>query len=509
MKCLNTPVAAAAALLFSCFVSAAPLHAQDEEKPGFSANVPPSILTPEEVESRIGPLKFFDGLPDAETVARVYDNLDFVRGIEAFLSGVQIASVRAICTGLEAVGVRKNGGIAITETLIDARSLFLTLNPTTPYVFHCMDLTNGPVVLEVPPSVLGPVNDAAARFVTDIGMTGPDQGKGGKYLFVPPGYSGELPSEGYFVVQARTYNLAGLYRAFVQDGDIGATVRNVREKARVYPLSAAENPPPPQFVNISGVQLNTIYPTDFSFYEELNAAVQAEPEGAFDVEMAGLFASIGIQKGKPFEPGEKMKEILGDSVAVGNATARALLFAPRNPEAILYEDRQWRKAFVGGSYEFLEAGARLLDARTAFFFYATGISPSVAEAKPGTGTAHAYAVRDARGEYLDGGKTYKITLPASVPTAAFWSFVVYDSQTRSLLPTDQRTAGIDSLNPAMKANEDGSYTIWFGPEAPEGQEGNWVQTTPGKSWNVILRLYSPLPPWFDKSWKPGDFEVVD
>ena len=509
MKCTNTSVVAATALL-AFFMMAASLHAQEDgEKPDYSAEIPPSILTPEATESRIGTLKFFDGLPDAETVARIYDNLDFTRGIEAFLSGVPVASVHAICKGLEAVGVRKNGGIAITETLVDARSLFLTPNPATPYVFHCLDLTDGPMVVEVPPSVLGPVNDAAFRYITDLGNTGPDQGKGGKYLFVPPGYSGELPPEGYYMVPSRTNHLVGLYRAFVENGDIAATVRNVKEKARIYPLSAAENPPPSTFSNISGVQLNTIPPNDFSFYEELNAAVQAEPAGAFDPEMAGLFAAIGIQKGKPFEPSEKTKEILSDAIAVGNATARALLFAPRNPQAILYEDRQWRNAFIGGSYEFLEAGARLLDARTAFHYYATGITPSMAEAKPGTGSAYAYAVRDAKGDYLDGGKTYRITLPAPVPAEAFWSFVVYDSQTRSLLETDLRAAGIDSLNPAMKANEDGSHTIWFGPQAPEGQEGNWVQTRPGKSWNVIFRLYGPQAPWFDKTWKPGDFELVD
>lgn len=509
MKCPNTPVAAATALL-AFFMMAAPLHAQEDDgKPDFSAEVPSSILTPDETESRIGTLKFFDGLPDAETVARVYDNLDFMRAVDAFMSGVPVASMHAICNGLETVGVKKNGGVAITETMMDARSLFLTANTTTPYVIHCLDLRGGPMVVEVPPSVTGPVDDAAFRFVTDLGLTGPDQGKGGKYLFVPPGYSGELPQEGYFMIPSRTNNLVGFYRALVEKGDIGAAVRNVKEKTKIYPLAVADNPPPTTFSNISGVQLNTIHASDFRFYEQLNAAVQAEPVGAFTPEMAGVFASVGIEKGRPFEPSEKMKEILSDAVAVGNATARALVFAPRDPQAILYEDRQWRNAFVGGSHEFLKAGARLLDARLAFHYYATSVAPSMADAKPGSGSAYAYAVRDAKGEYLDGGKTYKVTLPAPVPAAAFWSLTVYDSQTRSLLETNQRTAGIDSLNLAMKANEDGSYTVWFGPRAPEGQEGNWVQTWPGKSWNVILRLYGPLEPWFNKSWKPGDFELAD
>ena len=139
-----------------------------------------------------------------------------------------------------------------------------------------------------------------------------------------------------------------------------------------------------------------------------------------------------------------------------------------------------------------------------FFYYATGITPAMAMAKVGSGSAYAAALRDANGNYLDGGKTYKITLPGPIPAKEFWSFVVYDNQTRSLLETDQKLAGVDSTNPDVKADPDGSVTVWFGPKAPAGHEDNWVQTMPGKGWNVLLRLYGPLEPWFDKSWKPGD-----
>nr|WP_246663996.1 DUF1214 domain-containing protein [Phyllobacterium sp. SYP-B3895] len=133
----------------------------------------------------------------------------------------------------------------------------------------------------------------------------------------------------------------------------------------------------------------------------------------------------------------------------------------------------------------------------------------MAAAKPGTGSAYAFAVRDAAGTFLDGGKTYKITLPAPIPAGQFWSFTAYDNQTRSMLETDQKLAGIDSNNPDIKKNEDGSVTVWFAPKAPAGHESNWVQTVPGKGWSSILRLYAPLEPWFDKSWKPGDFELVN
>lgn len=486
-----------------------PAWAQGQPAPKYSAKVPPYITTPDTVQTRIGTLKFFDGLPDQETVQKVYDNLDFTRGVEAFLSGVPAASVYAACEGLNQAGIVRNGGIGITEDLMDARSLFLTPNSTTVYVFFCVDLKDGPVVVNVPPGVLGPVDDAYFRFVTDVGLTGPDAGKGGKYLLVPPGYTGDLPTEGYFVTKSPTYGNLVFFRAFVENGNIPAAVRSVKAKAQVYLLSAANNPPPTTFVNTSGLQFNTIHANTFHFYEEINAVIQHEPADAFDPEIAGMFASIGIKKGQPFAPDERMKGILTDAVAVANATARAISFAPRDERVKFYPDRQWGTAFIGGAYDFMNNGERMLDARTMFHYLATGITPAMAFSKPGTGSAYAFAARDSLGRYLDGSATYKITLPAPIPAVQFWSFTVYDGQTRSMLETDQKLAGLDSNKPDIKKNTDGSVTVWFGPKAPTGLESNWVQTMPGKGWNSLLRLYAPLEPWFDKSWKPGDFERVD
>jgi hypothetical protein len=477
--------------------------------PTYSAKTPPYITTPDTVDTRIGALRFFDGLPDPETVQRVYDNLDFARGVEAFLSGIPAASLYAACEGLSQAGVKRNEGIGIFQDLMDARSLFLTPNSTTVYVLMGLDLKAGPVVVEVPPGVLGPVDDAFFRWVTDVGLTGPDKGKGGKYLFVPPGYGGESPSEGYFVVKPQTFSNLVFYRAFVQAGDIAAAASSVKANARIYPLSVASHPPPQAFVDLSGKQFNTIHANTFHFYEEINAVIQHEPGDAFDPEIVGLFAAIGIKKDKPFAPDERMKAILTDAIAVGNATARAIVFAPRDQRVMFYPDRQWGTGFVGGAYDFLNNGERMLDARTLFHYYATGITPAMAFAKPGTGSAYAYATRDSMGRYLDGGKTYKITLPAPVPAAQFWSFMVYDGQTRSMLETDQKLAGLDSNQKGVEKNPDGSVTVWFAPQAPARRETNWVQTTPGKGWNSLLRLYAPLEPWFDKTWKPGDFELVE
>ncbi len=499
----RTLITAAAAVALSA--SAMTASAQK-----YKADVPKSILTPDSVETRIGTLKFKDGLPDEETAKKVYDNLDFARGVEAFLAGIPATSVQALKNGFSEAGFPPNGAIGITESLSDARTLYLTPNATVVYQWFCMDVEKGPMVVEVPPAVLGIIDDAYFRFVTDMGQFGPDQGKGGKFLLVRDDYKGPLPKSGYYVVRTRTNNNLVIIRAFVQKGDLAGTVASVKAGTKMYPLSAAANPPAQKFVNISGLKFNTVHANDFKFFEELNEVVQHERGDFVDPEMVGLFGAIGIKKGKPFTPDARMKAILTDAVAVGNATSRAIVFASRDPEQKFFPDRQWLTGFLGG-YTFSDNGERKLDGRTLFHYYATGATPAMAPpaTKPGVGSAYAYTARDSRGEYLDGGKTYKVTLAGPIPAARFWSFTVYDNQTRSMLETDQVSAGLDSTFPTMKKNADGSATVYFGPKAPAGQEGNWVQTIPGKGWNVILRLYGPTEAWHNKSWKPGDIELVN
>jgi len=478
-----------------------------DASPKYSPDIPAKITTPDETKTRIGTLRFKDGAPAPETVQLAYDQLDFGRGIDVFLRGISATSVYAACRGFEDAGIKTNQAIGIAENLLDARSLFLTPNTTTVYTIGCIDLKEGPMVLRVPPQVLGPIDDADFRWVTDLGLTGPDKGQGGDYLFVPPGYQGTLPEQGYYIARPKTNRLLMFYRAFVEQGDIKGAVAGVKAKAAIFPLSQAANPPNTKFVNVSGVKFNTISANDFSFYEELNAAVQNEPGDWVDPDTVGLYASIGIRKGQSFSPDDRLKSILTDSVAVANAAARSNLYASRDPRTKIYSDRQWITPFVGNSYLFLDGVGRNLDARSMFFYYATGITPAMSESKPGTGSAYAAVFRDSAGNYLAGDRTYKITLPGPIPAKNFWSFTVYDNQTRSLVPTDQKLAGIDSTLPDIQLNKDGGATVWFGPKAPTGNEKNWVQTMPDKGYSVLLRLYGPLEPWFNKSWQPGDFEL--
>jgi hypothetical protein len=464
------------------------------------------ISTPDQVETRLGTLKFFDGLPDKATVEKVYDNLDFMRGVEVFLSLMPGASVSAIAQGYVDAGVGE-GTIGIFETLMDSKTLVLTGNTETVYAGTPLDLRNGPVVVESPPNVLGIVNDAWQRYVADLGNAGPDQGKGGKFLFLPPGYTGEVPA-GYYVFKPPTFQNLLMWRGFLVNGDPQPAVENIKKHTRIYPLGQAANPPAPKFVNLSGRAFNTILASDYTFFEQVNQIVQDEPAEALNPELGGLLASIGIVKGKPFAPDARLKKTLTEAVAVGSATARSLAFATRTPEAYLYPGSHWKETFIGGSHEFAKDGYRNLDARSVFHYVAIFVTPAMALRRVGIGSQYAGTERDAAGNYLDGGKTYKLHLPPNPPARDFWSIVVYDSQTRSMLQTGNPFPSINSMKKDLAKDADGSFDIYFGPKAPAGQESNWIQTVSGKSWNTLLRLYGPLESWFDKTWRPGEIEEV-
>jgi len=475
-----------------------------------TTNIPASITTPDRVETRIGTLEFFDGFPMPETIELVYDNLDFMRGVEAFLTTMPAASILALREGFRDVGVTRNGVLISTEELMDAHSLFLTPNTESVYIMTWLDLSDGPVVVESPPNTLGMVNDSFFRYVADLGNAGPDRGQGGKYLFLPPNWEGDVP-DGYFSFRSPTYSNALFWRGFVVEGDPGPAVKAAREIVKIYPLDRPQDRERMEFVNVSGKSYNTIHANTIDFYDEVQRVVDEEPAAAFSPELLGLLAAIGVEKGKPFNPQGRMRETLEEAVAVGNATARAISFRSRDRRAYYYDDSAWFNPFVGGSHEFLrESGGRDLDARTMFHYPYTAVTPAMAIQTVGLGSQYAIAAVDADGNYLDGSKSYSVTLPTGIPAKDFWSFVIYDPQTRSLLQTP-RTAfpSLSSQSGQVEMNADGSSTIWFGPEAPAGKEQNWIQTVPGKGWFTILRLYGPLESWFDKTWKPGELELLN
>lgn len=478
-------------------------------EPKYKADVPAALITPDQVKTKyLGNLNFIDGFPTEDTLEKAYDFLDTSRAVQLFESGMPTASMYAMLNGHKSIGFKANYTVGITEELMNARSLWLTPQTTTPYVMTELDVKNGPVVVELGVPVIGLINDAYFKYVADIGMGGADRGKGGKYLLVGADYKGEIP-EGYFVLKTNTYRHWFLVRIVAKAGEMDQAVAKFKGTFKMYPLAQVANPEPNEFVNLSSVKYSTIHATDATYFDELNAVIQYEPANSGDPEMLGLAAAIGIKKGQPFKPDARMKAILVEAAALGNAAGRAIMYKPRNKAVYFYPDRQWYSPLASGSHEFLDKnGARALDDRVGMHFYATGITPFMVMPQVGSGSVYEIAATDSKGSPLDGGKTYSVTLPAPIPAKDFWSFMVYDNHTRSILETDQLTGGLDSNAKGLKLHKDGSATVYFSPKAPKGHESNWVQTMPNKGYNVLLRLYGPLETWFDKSWKPGDFELV-
>jgi hypothetical protein len=456
-----------------------------------------SIAIPDVVDSPWGELRFVDGVPSLESIDTIWDMLDLVRGIEVYLNSIPGASLVAMRKGLRSTGVDGVDVLGCMAPRASSRSLLLTANTETAYGSMFLDTRDGPIVIENPPNSLCVVDDFWFRYVGDLGIAGPDRGAGGKYVLLPPGYDAD-PPDGYFVLRSPTYTNWIVVRALGGFNDV--------LKTKVYRLDQAESPPRMTYLNIADESINTVHANDFTFYEEVNTLIQEEPAGALDPERAGQCAAIGIVKGRPFEPDTRMRAILDQAARLAAAAARALVFKPRDPEVYYYPGSTWMQAFVGGSHEFLRDNARLLDARAQFHYMATVITPAMAHAQVGAGSAYAVDTMDSTGAFLDGGRNYKLTLPADAPVKNFWSLDVYDTQTRSLLETDNPYPSVMSLGDTVTVNDDGSIDIYFGPSAPPGRESNWIQTIPGKSWFTLLRLYGPLEPWFDKTWRPGEIE---
>lgn len=447
-------------------------------------------------------------MPDVESAQKVYNILDFTHAYQTVLDGTKIASAEAMRNGILEFGPANTTAL-LFEDLMDSKTLFLTPNTTSVYMFAWLELGDEPMVIDTPPNVLGFINDAWFRYVTDFGNVGPDEGQGGKFLILPPGYDGDVP-EGYFVAQTTSYGNWVIWRGFLEDGSTQTAVTQTKDNFRMYPLSQADNPPEMTFVNVSGVEFNTIHRMDAEIFNEINAVIQREPLDGERPELLGHLAAIGIVKGQEFSPDSRMQPILEAAAAAGAVTMKTLISKPRDPRFCWYPgESYWQTAFPGGAYTWELDGVTLHDIRAAFHFYATGITPAMALKVVGKGSQYALTYRDADGNPLDGSKTYKLNIPANVPAQKFWSVTLYDNQTRSMLQTDAQFPAIGSLDAGLMQNDDGSFDVYFGPEAPEGQESNWVQTVPGKGWNVILRLYSPLEAWFDQTWRPGEIELIN
>ncbi|XXF81300.1 DUF1254 domain-containing protein [Myxococcaceae bacterium GXIMD 01537] len=452
------------------------------------------------------------GFPSADTAKRAQDEEDFRRAVEAYRFFYPTVSVEAIFNGGREAGI--SDGKAFLLLSAGPRHLVFTANSDTPYASGAVDLKeSGPVVVDLPPGpYIGLVNDHHQRWVLDMGIPGPDEGKGGKYLVLPPGYTGPVPS-GYYVGRSDTYKALIALRAMPAKGDFEGAMNALR-KVKVYPLSQAPNPTRVmQFVDVTQRKIDSTplrWEDNLKYWERLHAVLEAEPALVEFRPMYGMLASLGIEKGKPFAPDARRKALLERAAKVGLEEMRVEAFASNRPDRTVWKGRQWEwVGLVPDNADFEGPSFIDLDARDRWFVQAIVASPAMFRRKVGSGSVYFLAARDMNCDYLDGGKTYKLTVPQPVPAKLFWSVTAYDAKTRSQVQTPQDRAALRSLKENFKPNPDGTVDLYFGPKAPPGKEGQWIQTTPGTSYFTYFRVYGPEQAVMDGTWMPADFVPVE
>jgi hypothetical protein len=450
-------------------------------------------------------LPFPGAYPTKETVATLKDELVFQRGVQSYLWALPAMNMYAMREGQKKVFGDASNILIIAKNLIDHNFRFTTGNPDVIYAFAWLDLKKeGPMVLDMPPKLQGLLDDLWHRPITDIGAAGPDKNKGGKYLVIPVDYKGSIPS-GYHVVKSRTHGVFIFLRAFLVDGKPDQGVA-LLEQSKIYPLSKIDNPPKMKFPNLSGVFLPGDFPRDFDYFKHLADFINYETVDREHFDMRGMLAGIGIEKGKPFKPDADTKALLDKAANVGFKMAANIDYN-YYPNDKIYPDRVWEQTFIGGSPVFETKTYHNLDASIAFFHSKYSTSKSMVLAMPGKGSQYLMALRDSDENLFYGQNTYHLHMPAGIPAANFWSFVVYDADTRALLDNGQPVPSIAS-NRKVTANPDGSVDVYFGPEAPKDKNANWIKTVPGKGWFGAIRLYSPTKAFFDQTWKPDNIKKV-
>jgi hypothetical protein len=449
-------------------------------------------------------------LPTPETVRRAYDEGDLNRAVQAYRFFYPTVSGAAIFEGTVAAGVRPNRTFGALDTR--PRHLIFTANSDTPYGAILLDLRAGPMVVELPPGPLIVVAmDVHQRWVADMGMAGPEAGKGGMHLLLPPGDTRQ-PRPGYHVSRPGTNRVIVGVRSLPVGGDLERAMTLIR-KVGVRPLEPPANWTEPTWIDMTERGQDTTplrWETNLDFWRVLSDVVATEPASDPYRALYGELAVLGIVSDKPFTPDPRMRRILESAAIIGNAQMRVQAFADRRPDRTVWRDRKWEWAalrFEDGNFNtptYVD-----LDAREKWFFQAVGVSPAMFRRTPGTGSLHWLGVRDETGAYLDGGKTYELKVPEPVPARLLWSVTVYDAETRSEIQTDQAKAALRSLFELREKSSAGAVVdLHFGPSAPAGKEESWIKTIPGKGWFAYFRIYGPEPSAFDGAWKPGDFEVV-
>jgi hypothetical protein len=475
---------------------------------------------------RLADSAMHEGRPTAETSKLLKEELLFQRATQAYLWAMPLINTMGMKTGSEKVFGAGYNVLPIWKERLNARTLITTPNSDVLYAMSYVDLgKDGPVVLDAPPRLQGilldfwqcPIPGPTIRgrnFLGDIGFFGPDRGEGGKFLLLPPEYAGKVP-DGYYVYRPATNNVFIFLRAFYEDPKNLKPTVDLLEKTRVYPLNSHASARTMEFPNASLVPANMLPVCDFQAFVQLKKLVDSEHGGLGDPDWMGMLASIGIEKGKPFHPDDRTIAVLDLAAKTAYKMSRVIGLQETDVNGVsyrVYPDRQWANPAASGNpfdLAWLKTNTayRALDARINFFTNYYSVSPGMVSQVPGLGANYMIANRDADGDLLTGANQYLVKLPANVPVKNFWSVTLYDAANSSGLDNGLPFPSLGSRDKPV-VNSDGTIDLFFGPTAPQGKDGNWLRTVPGKGFFVILRLYGPTEASFDKSWKPGDLVKV-
>jgi hypothetical protein len=429
--------------------------------------------------------------------------MDFQRAVQAYLWGYPAVSFESIRLTLKRdLGIDFND-VGIADNFVHTESVWLTANDTTIYGVVNIDVARGPVVIEIPPgAIVGLLDDFWQRSLADVGLPGPDAGNGGTFLLLPPGY--EVPS-GYYELRATMHNHNLLVRGIVVDNDVPDAVARIRN-VKIYPWSEREDPKPNKFVSISGALIDTTPPGGLEYWRRLATVIDSNPVQEHDRFYMAMLKPLGIEKGQPFKPDARQQGILEDAAVLGDAMARDVMYenSRRETGVTAFAGTQWDWVFYVKPRQETEFYSEL-DERLMYTYGAIYLSPALGVMKPGPGVNYVQAFRDKDGNHFDGGKSYRLHVPANPPAAAFWSVTAYDSATRSMVQNPTNDAAHASYD-ELRTTADGSFDMYFGPTAPSGQESNWVETVPGRGFYLMFRLYSPTEPFFDGTWALPDVE---
>ncbi|MFE4950593.1 DUF1254 domain-containing protein [Leifsonia sp. NPDC056665] len=445
------------------------------------------------------------GFPTAAEAAQAYDEIDLNRAIQSYRQFFPTVSGYMILKGNDDLGLVLNEVFGTLAT--EPKHVGLTLNSDTPYAPILLDLSDGPMVIELPAGPLICIAmDVNQRWVLDMGLPGPDAGQGGRHLLLPPGYEGDIP-DGYYVGRATSNRLIVGVRSLPIGGDVGEATERLTT-VKVHPLTPSADWTDPVFRDLTPLPQDTTPDSiegTIGFWRALHTIVDEEPPVPLYRVGYGELAALGIEKGRPFAPDERMAGILTRAAAIGDQQLRVESFADRRPDRIVWPGERWEWAalrFENGDFDTPDAVDTV--ARDKWFFQAIGASPAMFRRDAKAGSLYWLGLRDSEGRYLDGSNRYTLTVPLPVPGTLFWSVTAYDAQARSQIQNSVGRSLLSSLFDFPDATGD-AITLEFGPDRPDADDAHWIQTVPGRGWFVYFRIYGPQGAAFDRSWSLPDF----